>query len=84
LDPGLSFQTSLVPAASQMWLQQNINVKNVKSVIMTEIVLFLLYTFMVLIFILIPFLGTGRNKFPNYASQLQATFARSQITEISK
>ncbi|MBC2694176.1 MAG: type II toxin-antitoxin system VapC family toxin [Desulfobacteraceae bacterium] len=26
----------------------------------------------------------GRNNFPNYASQLQATFARSQITKISK
>ncbi|MBC2720864.1 MAG: hypothetical protein HGJ96_14975 [Desulfobacteraceae bacterium] len=26
----------------------------------------------------------GRNNFPNYASQLQATFARSQITKILK
>jgi len=26
----------------------------------------------------------GRNNFPNYASELQATFARSQITKISK
>jgi hypothetical protein len=26
----------------------------------------------------------GRNNFLNYASQLQATFARSQITKVSK
>jgi len=26
----------------------------------------------------------GRNNFPNYASQLQTTFARSQIPKVSK
>jgi hypothetical protein len=33
---------------------------------------------------LLNFKERGRNNFLNYASQLQATFARSQITKISK